>query len=884
MLDAHPFHGFIVKRMGNNRAGTPLLKRLWFLKASQFFLIPIGLITMRARFLLFCVAAVLCALPVAPHAQGNIDAPRTLGSIASVSSLPNGICIKTSSGGVEQIVALRDDVIRVRASATASLPEDASWAVAEGTRKSSVSVEREDTADTIGFRTGSVHVSIARADLRLTVRDTGGRILFADAAPLHFEGASFRISEAMPADEHYFGLGDKAGPLDRRNRAFTLWNTDAYRFQESTDPLYKSIPFFLAFRDGQAAGLFLDNTWRSSFDFGKASATSYSFGASGGPVDYYILAGPEPRQVVEAYAWLTGRPPLPPRWMLGFQQSRYSYTPQSRLMEIATRLRADRIPADALYLDIDYQDRNRPFTIDTRAFPDMPGALAVLHKMSFHVVAITDLHIAKVPGYAPYDSGIAGDEFVHNPDGSVYIGSVWPGPSAFPDFTRALTRAWWGTLYKNFAHIGFDGFWNDMNEPSVFDSLTGTIPLDVLHRIDEPGMEKRTATHAEIHNVYGMENSRATYDGLRTLDPDVRPFVLTRASYAGGQRYAATWTGDNSSTWNHLRMTTPMLESLGLGGFSFAGADVGGFAGSATPELLTKWIEVSAFQPIDRDHTEKGSADQEPWAGGAAQENIRRRFIEERYRLMPYLYTLADESARTGLPMVRPLFLDYPNATRDGHPIDLDNGAEFLLGHDLLIAPPPYPEQPNDYTVEFPTSGWYDFWTGARMPQPAPLDPPPNAPPPAAELVPLSAQVHPALAALPVYVRAGAIVPMQPLVQSTDETPQGPLTLRVYAGGDCHGSLYTDDGESFAYRRGAFLRMNFSCAVTPQGITINISKHEGSYVPWWKDLRLEVYGFTPVRHSVFVNAEKSPTAIEHGVNFVAVTVPDSAAGTTVELE
>src|SRR5277367_5973209 len=226
-----------------------------------------------------------------------------------------------------------------------------------------------------------------------------------------------------------------------------------------------------------------------------------------------------------------------------------------------------------------------------------------------------------------------------------------------------------------------------MNELSVFDSSTKTMPLNVLHRIDEPGFTKRTATHAEIHDVYSMEYSRATFDGLLTISPDTRPFVLTRATYAGGQRYAATWTGDNSSSWNHLRLATPMLENLGLSGFAFSGADVGGYAGTPSPDLLTKWLEVSAFQPIDRDHTEKGTGDQEPWVGGPEHEAIRRRFIEARYQLMPYLYTLAEETARTGMPMMRPLFLDYPFATRDRHPIDNDLGvdAEFLLGHDLLI-------------------------------------------------------------------------------------------------------------------------------------------------------------------------------------------------------
>jgi alpha-glucosidase len=397
-----------------------------------------------------------------------------------------------------------------------------------------------------------------------------------------------------------------------------MWNTDQYRFQEATDPLYKTIPFFLADNAGRSYGLFLDNTWRSSFDFGKEDRTAYSFGADGGPIDYYFLYGPAPKQVVQNYAWLTGLTPLPPQWSLGFQQSRYSYETETRLREVADRLRADRIPCDALYLDIDYQVGNAPFTVNKQTFPNFPNFVHELEDKQFRLVMITDLHIAALShqGYAPYDTGIAGDHFVKNPNGTVYVGKVWPGPSVFPDFTTKGARNWWGGLYKNFYEDGAAGFWNDMNEPSVFDVASKTMPLDVVHRIDEPGFAARTATHAEIHNVYGMENSRATYEGLLELKPQQRPFVLTRATYAGGQRYAATWTGDNSSTWNHLRISTPMLLSLGLSGFSMAGDDIGGYAGSATSDLLTKWIEVGAFNPIYRDHTEKFTDDQEPWAGG----------------------------------------------------------------------------------------------------------------------------------------------------------------------------------------------------------------------------------------------------------------------------
>ncbi len=690
----------------------------------------------------------------------------------------------------------------------------------------------------------------------------------------------------MPLDEHYFGLGDKPGPLDRREQAFTLWNTDAYSFQESTDPVYKSIPYYISFRSGHALGVFLDNTWRSSFDFGKTVPNVVSFGAVDGPLDYYVFYGPSPKQVLSEYAWLTGTMPLPPMWALGYQQSRFSYVPQARVEEVASRLRADHIPADAIYLDIDFQEHHRPFTIDRQLFPDFAGLIGELAEENFHVVAITDLHIPKVDtGYPPYESGVAGDEFVKNPDGSIYYGGVWPGMCAFPDFTRALTRDWWGGLYRNLSASGVAGFWNDMNEPSVFTTATHTIPEDVLHRVKEPGFQDRTATHAEIHNVYGMENSRATFEGVKRLNPNERPFVLTRATFAGGQRYAVTWTGDNSSTWNHLRMTTPMLENLGLSGFALSGADVGGFAGTPQQELLTKWFEIAAFQPMYRDHTEKGTGDQEPWIGGREAEAVRRRFIEERYRLMPYLYTLAEEASRTGVPIERPMFLEFPNAASDGHPIDIDlpSAAEFMLGPDLLIAPPPFPDKLDSYAVELPTATWYDYWTGQRVLKPSPGDPDPNAPPSPIDMVPLSTWVHPDTATLPVFVRGGAILPIAPLVQSTNEIPTGPLTLRVYAGDDCHGHLYQDDGKSYAYEQGASLSMNFTCEVTASHFRLNIGKHEGAFPAWWKQIQIEVYGWQSSSREATVNGSSIPVEINSDRG-VLLMVPDDGTGSHLELD
>jgi alpha-glucosidase len=836
-----------------------------------------------AAMVLLCGA--IAARPMFGETKASQDCG--LGAVENVETLPNGVRV-IAAHGIEEIDVLRPDVLRVRISRSAHLPEDASWAVVPEAHRAKSSAKVESSASTITVATSSTTAAIDRSDLALTVRDNSGHVLLQDEKPACFAGNSFRMFEKMPDNEHYFALGDKTGPLDHRGQAFDLWNTDSYRFQESTDPLYKSIPFFMTFRSGEAAGVFLDNTWRSSFDFGKDSPDVYSFGAVDGPLDYYIFAGPTPRDVVEQYTWLTGRPPLPPMWMLGYQQSRYTYSPEQKLMDVATRLRADRIPADVVYLDIGFQEKNRPFTVNAAAFPDFAGMVDRLKQMNFKLVVITDLHIAKLPdaGYAPYDTGMAQNQFVHNPDGSVFSGIVWPGPSVFPDFTRAATRDWWGGLYKQFVHDGVAGFWNDMNEPSIFNTPNKTMPLDVVHRVDSDDFAKRNATHAEIHNVYGLENSRATFDGLRKLSPDERPFVLTRATFAGGQRYAATWTGDDSSTWNHLRMTAPMLKNLGLSGFSFSGADVGGFAGTPPTDLLTRWLEIGTFQPIDRDHTEAGTADQEPWVGGPEQEAIRRRFIEERYRLVPYLYTLADETARTGLPMMRPVFLDYPKAASDGHPIDIDpcTGDEFLLGHDLLIAPSPYPEEPDAYTVEFPTTDWYDYWTGKRVPPSARAKPAvEGVPPSGAELVPLTATVRPELSTLPVYVRGGAILPIAPLVQSTSETPQGPLTLRVYAGPDCTGSMYLDDGHTYAYQHSDFLRMTFGCEVSNGVMTVTAAE-QGSYKPWWHDVRLEIYGWQPRSNTASVQGNKTSVSVTTSGEAAVLAVPETGHGFTVRLQ
>jgi alpha-glucosidase len=766
-----------------------------------------------------------------------------------------------------RVTALTDTILRVRIGRDDTLPEDASWAVPAAERAKSVAV----TDESDGFSTAELSVHIG-SDLRLIVDDRQGHTIVADAADaIQFSGRGFTLRKTLPRDEHIFGLGDKTGGLlDRRGESFVDWNTDSYGFTSATDPIYKSIPFYIGVGGtGGSYGILFDNTWRAWFDFGHREEGMTTFGAPDGPIDYYIIAGPSTADVVRRYTDLTGKAPLTPLWALGYQQSRYSYMSSDELRSIVATLRKDRVPTDVVWLDIDLQDRNRPFTVNKTAYPDLKGLVSDLKAEGVQLVTIADLHVAYAPnqGYTPYDTGVAGNHFVHSADGSVFVGKVWPGPSVFPDFTDTSARRWWGTQFEPFVADGVAGFWNDMNEPSVFDTPNLTMPLDNVHRIASDDFAPRNASHAEIHNVFGLENIRATYDGVRALRPDARAFVMTRAAYAGGQRYAATWTGDDSSTWDHLKLSVHQLINLGLSGFSYVGADVGGFTGGPSPELMTRWFEIAAFTPIFRDHSAKDTPRAEPWVDGPEHLAIRRRFVEERYRLMPYIYALADQNARSGDPLMRPVFYDYPQLLS----AQCDQSMAFTLGSALLIAPPPKPESPESYDVCLPSGGWYDLWTGRPVVA-------------AGGAAGTIDTVHekPRLDYLPVYVRAGSILPSQPLVQSTAETPDGPLQLDIYPGADCHGALYLDDGTSMAFQKGFYLRQAVRCSMGPDGLRIAFARREGRYKPWWHQITIVVHGQGSVGKVSFGGA-KIAARYDVAAKTVSFNVPDIADVAQIEI-
>lgn len=614
------------------------------------------------------------------------------------------------------------------------------------------------------------------------------------------EKHKIEVIKKLFGDEKFYGLGDKTGHLNKRGYNYEMWNTDdPSPHVESYKALYKTIPFFITLRDESVFGIFFDNTFKSYFDMGKENSRYYYFGADGGNLDYYFIGGNNIQDILMGYTNLTGKTPLPQLWTLGYQQSRWAYAPESRVREVAKNFREKDVPCDVIHLDIEYMDNFKVFTWHKERFPEEKKTLKDLKDQGFKVVTIIDPGVKKEKGYDIYEAGLKNGYFATDKDGITYVNRVWPGDSVFPDFSQKEVRSWWSENQKIMLEAGVAGIWNDMNEPASFN---GPLPDDVQFK-----NEGRNTDHTEIHNVYGHLMSKATFEGIKKYSGK-RPFVITRAAYAGTQKYSTVWTGDNQSFWEHLRMSIPMLLNLGISGISFCGTDVGGFSFDCTGELLSRWVQVGCFTPLFRNHSCIYSRDQEPWAFDEETLNINRKYIKLRYKLLPYLYDLMWKGESTGLPVMRPLVLHYEKDERV-HEIN----DEFLFGENILVAP--ILEQGKTYrAVYLPEGTWMDYWTkevieGAQLiVKEAPLD------------------------VCPIYVKAGSIIPNYPEQSYVGEKEIKELTLDIYPG-EGNYAHYMDDGESFNYREGEYTLYEFTMEIKDEATeatetAIDIRKtHEG---------------------------------------------------------
>lgn len=785
-------------------------------------------------------AAVLFCLPgfAATGPAQDITKLERIGSIVSFTKSASQVLFTCADKSEVQLTILAPDLVRVRTSFNRALPaRDHSWAIAK-TDWPATRWSLSETAESVIVVTDEVEVLIRRSPLLIEFRDAKTHaVINADEQPMVYDakavlketlfdqrGTFVAAAKKLGFNEHFYGLGEKAARLDKRRSSFVNWNSDTPGYVEGRDPIYQTIPFYTGLEDGRAYGIFFDNSYRSYFDFGRSSQQRAWFGAEGGELNYYFFYGPSLKKILNRYADLTGHMPLPPLWAMGNQQSRWSYYPESMVERVVSEFRSRDLPLDVLHLDIDYLQSYRVFTWDRERFSNPKALSERLAKQGVKLITIVDPGVKYQPAprnaavvtsltpelepqdprYYVFEQGLQNNFFQKRENGDLFIPRVWPGESVFVDYTLPAARDWWGSLHRAYTDNGVAGIWNDMNEPADFVDQSGKNQLDVVSYDDG---EK--STHAKNRNVFALLMARATYEGLERLRPNQRPYVITRAAYAGIQRYSTMWTGDTNSTWEALALNIPMFTTLGLSGEPFVGSDVGGFIGRGGGELLTRSYQVSFLAPFCRNHKVIDGYDQEPWRFGKYYEDIIRRYLKLRYQLLPFLYTSLEESHRTGVPLFRPLMLNYQD---DPNTYNLDD--EFMIGNDLLVAPIVKPDVTRRL-VYLPKGKWYDYWTnktfegGTMISVDAPLE------------------------TVPLFVRAGAIIPTWPAMNYVGEKPLDPITFNIYPNekGAAAAELYEDDGNSPGYKQGVFRRTTFSARRVGAGYAITVSAPQGTYNP-----------------------------------------------------
>ena len=705
------------------------------------------------------------------------------GRVLSHRVYPNGIGVDLEHGRM-RLDWYQSGIVRRRIERLEPGTDHRSWAVVG--RPEPVPINAAVTDPTLIRVDGPIPALIDRATGAVTLgggasHGSAQRVADVDNGFVWSRGGIGLVTARDETDAVY-GLGEKTGFLEKSGRLYQMWNSDEPQHLPTRDPLYQSIPFFIHVGPEGAVGHFIDAPESSWFDLRNLRTIAVTVEQQW--VDSWYLFADSVAGVIERYTDLTGRMELPPLWALGFQQSRYSYETAARVREVAAELRNRAIPCDVLHLDIHYMRGYRVFTWDPERFGDPTALIGDLREQGFRVVTIVDPGVKVDADYPVYTEGIRDGHFVRSGDGSVYVGKVWPGDAVFPDFSRTVTRSFWAAKHRELFSAGVAGIWNDMNEPADFtgdmhDRPQFTPPSDTW--VDNDG---RPQSLDRFHNLYGLAMCMATREAFETQRPGERAFVLTRAGYAGIQRYAAVWTGDNHSWWEHLAASIPMLLNLGLSGVPFVGADAGGFQDNASGELYARWMQCAALMPFFRAHSVIGSANHEPWSFGARAEAVARAAVELRYSLIPYLYALFTEAARTGLPVMRPLVLHFGSDPRVRNLND-----QFMLGPSLMAAPVVQPGV-ECRSVYLPEGGWCDFHTGEHYQGP------------------MDIAVPAPLERIPLFVRTPAIIPRCTVAQSLDASAvSGSLSLDLYPGpanSVVQFRLQEDDGISTDYRNGTY--------------------------------------------------------------------------------
>lgn len=654
------------------------------------------------------------------------------------------------------------------------------------------SVASAGSRDDWTLKTPEIEVKVGR-DATVTF-DKDGLTLRKEQPPVR-HGDKWTQVVGLRGEERIFGLGERTAGFNLRPGSYRTWNKEPMgSYGKGDDPLYFCLPVYMGVHDDGAYLVFYDNSHEGRFEFGDEATVSFARGA----LRYYFIPGP-PAEALKRYAALTGHPALPPRWALGYHQARWSYETEAEVRDLVEGFKERDLPLHAVHLDIHYMDGYRVFTVDKQRFPDMTGLCRDLDAQGVKVVTIIDPGVKVDESWDVYKDGLQRDAFIRYPDGGLVTAPVWPGSCAFPDFSNPAVRLWWGDLYRRVVEWGVAGVWHDMNEPAAFAAKGDpTLPLSGRQYFEGQGGDQ-----SEGHNLYALQEAMAAHDGLLRHRPQRRPWILSRAGWAGIQRYAWNWTGDCESNWWTVAQSLRIALNMGLSGMPYTGPDIGGFSGKPSAELYARWFQLAAFLPFFRTHSACFTARREPWLFGDEVLSIVRESLKTRVRLMPYLYTMAWQTSRTGIPLLRPLFFEDPTQRKWW---DVDD--QFLFGDSLLVAPILHEGQ-HSRDVLFPDGLWYDLKSATAIQGPTKLT------------------VDAPLTTTPVFVRGGSILPL---------APDGQLSLHAFpdSTGHARGTLYADTGDGY----GPHAIFTFHMGADGHLETTR----QGDYDPGFGDLRLIRHG------------------------------------------
>jgi len=682
-----------------------------------------------------------------------------------------------------------------------SIKRNTSFALTKNALTNCQKINISEQTQSYEIFTSKLIIRINKEPFQIRFFDKYQKLLLEDYEDKGFtlEGKNIASRKTLRANEEFFGLGEKNGSINRRGKSFKMWNSDKPCYGVNEDPLYKSIPFFMS---SYGYGIFFDNTYKSEFKMGSESEDYYSFEAPGGQMTYYFIYGPTYKQILKGYVQLTGKPIMPPSWALGFSQSRGMLTNEELTREIASQFRERKIPCDIIYQDIGWTQNLQDFEWKEGNYTNPVQMLADLDELGFKVIVSQDPVVSQANNEQWKEADSLGYFTTDVRTGKSYdMPWPWGGNCGVVDFTKPEVADWWGKYQQKVIDDGVKGFWTDMGEPA-WSNEEDTDRLFMQHYL---GM------HDEIHNVYGLTWDKVVTEEFEKRNPNTRIFQMTRAAYAGMQKYTFAWSGDSGngndvlSGWANLKQQIPVALSAGMGLIPFWTSDISGYCGDISNkeemgELYARWMQFGIFNPLSRAHHEGNNA-VEPWGFGPEVEQICKKAIELKYQLFPYIYTCAREAYETGLPIMRAVVLEYPDDKETYH---LNN--QFLFGKDIMVAPV-VEKSASQVKIYLPEGEWIDFSNGTRLYQ-------------GKTWIEYPVEIE----TIPIFVKKGSIIPSMPVMQYIGEDPNYPLLLDIYpAAKNRKASLnvYEDDGISNEYKQDVYAKRIVECKTTQDAFEIS---------------------------------------------------------------